>query len=125
MTQAHPGITGVASISIGTDNLPRLLDFYRDTLGLKLRSQRPHNAQFEFGELRLIVGLHSEIHGATREPQRMMVNFIVPDITVAHQLLVEAGVDFIRPPSPEGWGGMIATFKDPDGNLLQLFQLKP
>ena len=124
MTEAHPGITGVASVSIGTDNLPRMLAFYKDTLGLKLRSQRAHNAQFEFGEMRLIVGLHSEVRGASKEPQRLMVNFIVPDIDAAHRRLAQAGVEFVRPPSPEGWGGKIATFKDPDGNLLQLFQLK-
>jgi len=125
VTDTHPGITGVASVSIGTDNLPRLLAFYRDTLGLKLRSQRSHNAQFEFGDLRLIVGLHSEVRGASKEPQRMMLNFIVPDIDAAHRSLAQACVEFIRPPSPEPWGGKIATFKDPDGNLLQLFQLKP
>jgi predicted enzyme related to lactoylglutathione lyase len=32
-------------------------------------------------------------------------------------------VEFIRQPEREQWGGWIATFKDPDGNILQLLQL--
>jgi predicted enzyme related to lactoylglutathione lyase len=37
--------------------------------------------------------------------------------------LAEAGVEFIRHPEQESWGGWVATFKDPDGNVLQLLQL--
>ena len=32
------------------------------------------------------------------------------------------GVEFIRPPEQEHWGGWVATFKDPDGNILQMLQ---
>lgn len=125
MSDSLPGISGIASVSIGTSDLGRMAAFYRDTLGLKVRSSRPQNVHFEFGELRIIIGAHSEVHGLTREPSRIMVNFIVPDIHEAHRSLVTAGVEFIREPSREGWGGWIATFRDPDGNLLQLFQLTP
>jgi predicted enzyme related to lactoylglutathione lyase len=32
-------------------------------------------------------------------------------------------VDFTRAPAREEWGGWVATFADPDGNVLQLMQL--
>ena len=33
------------------------------------------------------------------------------------------GDAFTRPPGREPWGGLVATFADPDGNTLQLLQL--
>jgi predicted enzyme related to lactoylglutathione lyase len=36
--------------------------------------------------------------------------------------LKSAGVEFIEEPTPAGNGLRIATFKDPDGNYIQLLQ---
>ncbi|MCH7577536.1 MAG: hypothetical protein IH822_07050 [Chloroflexi bacterium] len=33
------------------------------------------------------------------------------------------GVEFLRAPGKEGDGTIIATLLDPDGNVLQLFQM--
>jgi uncharacterized glyoxalase superfamily protein PhnB len=52
-----------------------------------------------------------------------MAHLGVDDIHRQYQQLQEAGVEFIRPPEQEHWGGWIATFKDPDGNILQMLQL--
>lgn len=35
----------------------------------------------------------------------------------------EAGVEFEMPPGKQPWGGMLALFKDPDGNLFYLDQV--
>ena len=51
-----------------------------------------------------------------------MINLGVDDIHAEHNRLSDAGVVFIRPPERESWGGWVATFQDPDGNLLQLLQ---
>ena len=34
------------------------------------------------------------------------------------------GVKFLRTAGKEEWGGVISTFADPDGNLLQLVEFK-
>jgi hypothetical protein len=34
-------------------------------------------------------------------------------------------VVFSRRPEREAWGGVVATFADPDGNTLQLMELPP
>ena len=52
-----------------------------------------------------------------------MVNLTVADIGAAHERLRGAGVAFTRDPEREDWGGQVATFADPDGNVLQLMQL--
>jgi len=63
-----------------------------------------------------VIDGHSETKGATKEPQRMLVNFFVDDLQ---------GVTFIRTAGREEWGGVISTFLDPDGNYCQLIELKP
>ena len=35
---------------------------------------------------------------------------------------MKQGVQFIREPEEESWGGTVATFSDPDGNILQLLE---
>ena len=52
-----------------------------------------------------------------------MLNLTVADIRAVHERLTRAGVAFSREPAREDWGGWVATFADPDGNILQLMQL--
>ena len=52
-----------------------------------------------------------------------MVNFSVGNIQDCYTNLTEKGVVFLREPEKETWGGWVATFNDPDGNILQLLQL--
>jgi catechol 2,3-dioxygenase-like lactoylglutathione lyase family enzyme len=116
-------IAGVAGVIIWTGNFPAMLRFYRDVLGLTPHSVKPAFVNFAWGSFRLSVAAHSEVHGTARDPLRIMVNFAVADIDAAAARLRQAGVEFIRPPEPEEWGGRVATFRDPDGNTLQLLEL--
>jgi predicted enzyme related to lactoylglutathione lyase len=115
---------GVAGVIIWTGDFERLLSFYRDVLGLKPRSVKAGFANFEWGRFRLSIGRHSRVKGQSSEPERIMVNFSVGDIESMYRRLRSAGVEFIRPPEREKWGGWVATFRDPDGNTLQLLQLR-
>lgn len=115
-------IEGVAGVIIWTDNLAAMTAFYRDTLGLPLHSERPHFVAFEWGAMRFSIGSHAEVSGTTREPHRIMINLATSDIRTLHARLAALGVRFTRPPEREHWGGMVATFADPDGNLLQLLE---
>jgi len=115
-------IEGVAGVIIWTEDLGRLVEFYRDKLNLEPHSVQPDFVAFRFGEVRLSVGLHSEVSGKARDPYRIMVNLAVHDIHDSYRQLTARGVEFIRPPEQEHWGGWVATLRDPDGNLLQLLQ---
>jgi len=116
-------IFGVVGVNIWTNHLELLRRFYRDTLCLPLHSDHGDFVAFAFGDIRLNLGLHDAITGPTREPHRIMINLGVEDIHNEHRRLTAQGVEFVRPPEQEFWGGWVATFKDPDGNLLQLLQL--
>ena len=97
--------------------------FYVDVLGLLPRTRRNGFVNFELGAQRLTVTTHDAVSGAAREPARVMVNLETDDIVTEHARLLTAGVRFTRPPEREPWGGLVATFADPDGNTLQLLQL--
>ena len=86
-------------------------------------SQRDGFMAFQFGDLRLTITNHSKVKGEAKDPLRIMVNLAVDDIDSAYQrLLAKEAVEFLREPEIEHWGGYVATFKDPDGNVLQLLQ---
>ncbi len=115
-------IHGVAGILIWTDNLAAMTAFYTDVLGLVPRTRNDHLTSFVWGDFKLNLSVHSDIHGPAREPLRIMVNLLVEDIGAVVRRLEDAGVRFERRPEQEPWRGWLATFRDPDGNILQLLQ---
>ena len=117
-------ITEVVGITLWTADLDRMVRFYRDTVRLPLHSFHEDEgfAAFQLGELRFNVGRHGQIQGPSRDPLRIMPHLGVDDIRSEHARLASEGVEFIRPPEREHWGGWVATFKDPDGNVLQLLE---
>jgi predicted enzyme related to lactoylglutathione lyase len=114
-----------AGVIYWTANLDGMVDFYQHVLRLPVHSIHDGFAAFELGGTRISVGRHSELKGPSAEGLRVMVNLGVEDIFAAYRTLSDRGVGFTRPPEREHWGGWIATFQDPDGNLLQLLQQAP
>ncbi|HUE97783.1 MAG TPA: VOC family protein [Anaerolineales bacterium] len=113
--------------TIWSEDLNNLLPFYRDALGLKvvhessgfvvLGSDQPDVPS-------LALGTHSEVHGRNNDPARHMVAFTSDDLLADWKRLKEAGVEFIEDPTQYGDDMTIATLKDPEGNLVQLWQLR-
>ena len=116
-------ITGIVGVTLWTDNLDRMFHFYHDILRLPLHSRHDDFIAFELGDIRFNIGLHHQVHGQSQDPYRVMPHVGVQDIHGMCQRLRDEGVEFIRPPEQEHWGGWVATLKDPDGNILQLLQL--
>ena len=107
---------------IGTEHVGRLLSFYRDVLGLQTEMENEEFAVFRASAgPQLAIGRHSEVKGKSRDPNRVMVDFAVDNCQAECERLSKQGVEFIRTPSQDQ-GFIIATFLDPDGNVLQLFQ---
>ncbi len=117
-------IKGLRVSSIWSENLSNLLPFYRDTLSLPIGMETP--GFIIFGDPNapaVAIGTHSEVSGRNTDPARHIVGFDTDDIAADVARLKSAGVEFIEEPNEQG-DAMIATFKDPEGNLLQLLQFK-
>ena len=116
-------VTAIVGITIWTGNLEPMLRFYQDTMQLPLHSNHGDFIAFDLGGIRFNIGLHGSVSGGSADPFRVMPHLGVDDIQSEYRRLTAAGVEFIRPPEQEHWGGWVATLKDPDGNILQLLQL--
>jgi len=116
-------ITGVRGATIWSEDLNRLLPFYRDLLGFPVAIDTPGFVVLgRPGAHTLALGTHSEVHGKNADPARHMVGLNSDDIMADWKRLRDASVEFIEDPKDYG-RAWVATFKDPDGNLLQLLQL--
>lgn len=120
-------ITRFAGASIWSEDLNNLLPFYRDVLGIKVVMESPGYVMLgaESTDVPTLgLATHSEVHGRNLDPARHMVAFMSDDLQADWQRLTAAGVEFIQEPTAYGELS-IATLKDPEGNLVQLFQFRP
>jgi catechol 2,3-dioxygenase-like lactoylglutathione lyase family enzyme len=117
----------VGAVLFHSEHPSRLVHFYQDVLGLTPAFGGEDGAEFRLGGVRIGLWQHSAIRGPARDPDRIILNFLVDDCAAAYQALRGKEVVFIKPPTDEDWGGRgvrLATFRDPDGNLLQLLEFR-
>ena len=112
---------GMHSVLIWSEDVKRLVPFYRDVLGLKPQMESEGFTVFLLNGTGLAIGTHSEVQGRSRDPNRMMVNLRVDDCQGEYERLSKQGVEFIRSPTEDAIH-IVATFNDPDGNVLQLLE---
>jgi len=117
-------IRGLKSASIWSeDHTKKLLPFYRDVVGLPVALEVPGFAVLgDQAGATLNLGTHSEVKGDASDPNRHIVGLQVDDCRAETARLKAAGVQFIEEPNSPAPGITISTFRDPEGNLVQLFQ---
>jgi catechol 2,3-dioxygenase-like lactoylglutathione lyase family enzyme len=125
-TPASLGIKNIGQISIIVRDLPRATAFYRDTLGLPLLFTAGNMAFFDCGGVRLMLGLPDT---PELDHPSSILYFRVSDLTVAHQRLLDQGVQIVAPPrliapmpSYDLW---MNAFRDSEGNILELMSEVP
>lgn len=98
--------------------------FYRDVVGLPITflSQDFGWAQFDVGSASLAV---ERCDPSDPEAEALVGRFVgisieVEDIQATYQLLCDRGVSFLGQPKKQPWGGVLAHFRDPDGNVVTL-----
>ena len=116
-----------AGASIWSEDLHNLLPFYRDVLGLKVVHESIGFVVLGENQpdaVTLGLGTHSEVHGRNADPARHMIGLESDDLIGDWERLKDAGVEFIEDPTEYGGDMSIATLKDPEGNLVQLWQYR-
>ncbi len=106
-------------VNVFVSDFGRALTFYRDTLGLAVNTadEAFGYASFNTGPASFAVAQTDE---KTLVGRHTGVGFITADIDAAYATLQAKGVEFDMPPTKQPWGGTLALFKDPDGNLFYL-----
>jgi len=123
-------------ITLGVDDLPRALAFYRDGLGLATEgivgTQYPHGAVVFFD-------LQAGLKLALWPRASMAADAGLPvgprsatEVALAHNVASEAevaallararaaGATVVKEAGPAFWGGCTALFQDPDGHLWEI-----
>ncbi len=116
-----PEITGVGQIAINCHDLKRAVDFYRDTLGIRLLYEFPGLAFFDCGGVRLML---SEPEKTEFDHPASIIYYRVGDIHVASRTLTAKGVKLeheprviAKMPDHDLWMSFI---RDSEGNLIGL-----
>lgn len=112
--------TGVATVWLPVSDMQRALGFYRDTLGLTVKSE--DEVWSEIDADGLMIGLNGREETSGRGTPGGAVISFRPDGGIEDEVdrLKQAGVDFAGPVSDHEWG-RIAAFHDSEGNALQLY----
>ena len=114
-------------VNVFVHDLPRAVAFYRDVLGLPLQFEHAEFGYASFAPEGVRLGLARVDPGAPESAslvgRHTGVGLGVPDLVAAHDALNAKGVHFTMPPTKQPWGGFMAVFADPDGNLFYLDQL--
>ena len=119
---SSPSVSGIIGVIIWTTNVELLVDFYSRAFDIKPHRINENFVAFKFGSTRLNIGFHEQVEGRAKDPYRIMINLGTDNIHELAVSMVTKGVKFIRMPELEAWGGFVATFKDPENNIVQVLQ---
>ena len=101
-------------IVLFTKNMPGMVTFYRDVLGLKLR--KDERGWKEFDASGCVIALHNGMSSVGKRPPKL--GFWATDIAAAREELIGRGAKMSKLMS--GGGLVRCEGKDPDGNPFSI-----
>ncbi len=120
-------IAAICGVILTTDKLEPMVDFYQRVLRLPLEKEEHAELEVHYG---LDLGnLHFAIHpladfGETQPgTAAVKLAFTVDSLEEYVKRLAAAGYPPVQAPHDEGFGP-VASFRDPDGNLIELVELR-
>lgn len=120
----QPHFTGTSLI---TDDVPALAAFYARVLDAEVEGEAPFarvsvpGAVLSFFSTR---GMESMVPGSTTAAAsgKFTLEFRVADVDARHERLAAQGVEILKPPTSQPWGRRSVWLRDPDGNIVNLYQ---
>ena len=120
----QPHFTGTALI---TDDVPALAAFYAAVLDADVEGSGPFARVTVPGAVLSVFstqGMESMVPGsmAAAKSGGFTLEFQVTDVDARHERLLARGVEILKPPTTQPWGRRSAWLRDPDGNIVNLYQ---
>ncbi|OMF07569.1 glyoxalase [Paenibacillus amylolyticus] len=116
-----------ASVRIITDDMDRLVEFYEKITGVSAERPAPVFAELVMPSCTLAIG-HSktvQLFGAgsavAANNRTVIIEFHVHDVDAEYERLKPFVDEWVKEPSTMPWGNRAVLFRDPDGNLVNLF----
>ena len=120
----HPRLVNTCVI---TKDVKQLVGFYESVLMLKARWSGEDYAEFPTGVGTLAIfsaeAQEKYIPGSaeTLEDKSVILEFRVADVDQEYRRLQNLVKTWVKPPSTQPWGTRSVYFRDPDGNLIDLY----
>ncbi|WP_340017516.1 VOC family protein [Paenibacillus sp. FSL H7-0940] len=116
-----------ASVRIITDDVDRLVEFYEKITGVSAERPAPVFAELVMPSCTLAIG-HSQtvqLFGAgsavAANNRTVIIEFHVHDVDAEYERLKPFVDEWVKEPTTMLWGNRALLFRDPDGNLVNLF----
>jgi catechol 2,3-dioxygenase-like lactoylglutathione lyase family enzyme len=110
---------------IVTDDVERLARFYARLLG-EQAALNEYYVEIEAGPAS--VGFSRRCFTEYQEPDRgrprrdeIILDFLAGDVDAEYPRVAALGVDWVLPPTTQPWGNRSMVFRDPGGNLVNVF----
>lgn len=113
-------VKGVANVRVPVEDIERALDFYRNTLGFSVIKQDGPWTEVDANGLNIVLN-GREPEGAQAGGGPIITFQPEEGLEAAVEDLKSKGADFPAGISEHEWG-RVATFKDSEGNDLQLYE---
>ena len=117
----------LVSIRVITDDVARLVDFYERVTGVRadwstedFAELRTTSGTLAIGSTRT-VALFAPDSARAADNKTVIVEFLVDDVDSVHRDLTGFVTDFVAEPTTMPWGNRSLLFRDPDGNLVNVF----
>jgi lactoylglutathione lyase len=112
----------VGAVILLTANMKKSVKFYKDTLGLPIKTESTDWTEF------FIDGTVLALHPAKKKYKlkagpNMLIGFMVNDLDDSVKQLKKKKVKFFKKPKEEPFGNH-AIIVDPDGHLISIVQLR-
>jgi predicted enzyme related to lactoylglutathione lyase len=115
-----------ASVRLITDDLDTLVDFYEQVTGVVAERPAPVFAELRLPSSTVAIG-HSQttqlFNSAARpaDNHSAIIEFLVDDVDKEYVRLKSFVSEWVQKPTTMPWGNRSILFRDPDGNLVNLF----
>ena len=114
-------------VMVMVSDMARSVQFYRDKLGISIKSESPDWTEFETGSTVLALHGGGKPSASSKEPAAgtASIGFYVSNLDEKYNELKGKGVVFIMPPRERGEEGVkLAVCLDPDGLPISLAERK-
>ena len=122
-------------VIIYVDDVKKVLHFYKEAFGLKIRMEHEENGNILYGEMETegaILGFGSHEMGQftlngkyqhitpNNDPVGQEVVFVHDDVNMVYNVAVQAGAISISKPEEKPWGQTVAYVRSIEGTLIEI-----
>jgi len=115
------------SVRIITDHVPRLVEFYEQSLQTTATWSTPDFAELATPSCTVAiastrtVALFGADSARPADNRSVIIEFRVADVDHEYRRLAQLVDEFVQAPTTMPWGNRSLLFRDPDGNLVNFF----